>query len=390
MSGAIETDVPGDPAAFQALADYLRSCLAARAEALADRTADQRSALAGSWLGTAADAFGDRAATLVTASDGYARLARAAAEEVEALGETLRLAQRGMAEVRAAAGAGGLQVEGTVIVWPAEAWELDLLATTRLREAWNTALAGAEAHRRTWYAALDSAAGFAREQSGTLVSLTTSLVTTAAGKALLVTASRIMAGEADFRASEVARLERQMAELAESVRRFDRPGDRELYGRLMDEKIENRHAAAAARVAAERPELPREVRGGLGALSVLAAGYGVYADVQAGESTEQAVVSQGSGLLGGVAGAAGLGAAVGSVAPGPGTVTGAVVVGGAAFVGGAAGSLVGDKFVDSLFGHGDSEDDDGEANRKPDPGVELLDYAAQALSSPRAAHRDAP
>lgn len=380
MSGAIETDVPGDPAAFHALADYLRSSLAASAEAFADRTAGQRSALAGSWFGTAADAFGDRAATLVTAGDWFAREVRAAAAEVDALGETLRLTQEGMAEVRATAAGGGLRVEGTVILWPADTWRLDLLAATRLRGAWNAALTGVERHRRTWYAALDETAGFAERQSGTLVALTAGLVTNGAERTLLLTASRIMAGEAAFRASEAARCRAQMDDLAESIRRFDRPGDRELYGRLMTEEIDHRHAAEVAREASDHPRLPREVRGGLGALSALAAGYGVYADLQDGESTEQAVVSQGGGFLAGVAGAAAGGALAGSAVPGPGTVAGAVVVGGAAFVGGVVGSVAGDKLIDLGFPHGD---DDPDEESEPDPGSTLLGYAAEALSAPR-------
>lgn len=382
MTGMIETDVPGDPAAFRALGDYLRTVLAARTTALADRTAAERSSLAGSWQGAAADAFGGRAATLVAAGDGVAEQARAAAAEVEALGETLGLTQHGMAEVRASAAAGGMHVEGTVIMWPTDAWRLDLLETTRLQEVWNAALAGERVHRQTWYAALDRAAGFAERQSSTLLGLTPDLVMTAAERALLLVAARGLMGRAEFYASEVRRLDGQIDDLARAFERFGRPGDRLLLDRLVDERIEKRYVAEAAHEAARHPQLPRELRGGFGLLDGALAGYGVYADIQEGESTEQAVASQGSGLLAGTAAAAWVGAGVGSVVPGPGTVTGAVVVGGAAFVSGAAVSLLTDKGVDYLFDHHDDEPEP-----EVDPGMELLDYASEALSSPQSAGR---
>lgn len=396
MTGAIDTDVPGDPAAFRALGDYLRTVLAARTTDLADRTAAERSSLAGSWQGAAADAFGDRAATLVAAGDGVAEQARAAASEVEALGETLGLTQHGMAQVRASAAAGGLHVEGTLISWPPDAWRLDLLATTRLQEVWNVALAGERAHRQTWYAALDRAAGFAERQSSTLLGLTPDLVTTAAERALLLVTARGLMGRAEFYASEVRRLDGQIDDLARAFERFGRPGDRLLLDRLVDERIEHRYAAEALRDAAEHPELPRGLRGGFGALDGALVGYGVYSDIQAGESTQQAVVSQGAGFGGGLIGAtfAGLavGAGSGSVVPGPGTVTGAVIGGGAVLAGGVLGSLAGDKGVDFLFGLGASDDEEPpEAEPQPDPGADLLACAVDALSTPEAAgHREAP
>ncbi|HEY0952455.1 hypothetical protein [Nocardioides sp.] len=389
MTGTIETEVRGDPAAFRALGDYLRTVLAARTTDLADRTAAERSSLAGSWQGAAADAFGGRAATLVTAGDGVAEQARAAAAEVEALGEALCLAQDGMAQVRASAAAGGLHVEGTVIMWPPDAWRLDLLETTRLQEAWNAALAGERRHRQAWYTALDRAAAFAEFSSSTLLGLTADLVVTAAERALLLVTARGLMGRAEFYASEVRRLDGQIDDLARAFDRFGRPGDRLLLDQLVDERIEKRYAAQALHDAAEHPELPRELRGGFGVLSGALAGYGVYSDIQAGESTKQAVVSQGAGFAAGVVGAAGLGAVAGSWAPGPGTAIGAVTVGGAAFVGGALGSVLGDKGVDHfLFGHDEPGDDEAE---EPEPGAELLDYAAEVLSSPQdAGHREAP
>lgn len=390
MTGAIETEVRGDPAAFSALADYLRGVLAARTTDLSDRTAAARSGLAGSWAGVAADAFGGRAATLVVAGDGVAGQARAAAAEIEVLGEALRLTQDGMAQVRAGAAAGGLHVVGTVIMWPPDAWQLDLLETTRLQESWNAALAGERAHRRAWYEALDRAAAFAEITSATLLELSADLVMTAAERALLLVTARGLAGRAEFYASELRRRDGQIDDLIRDIERFQRPGDRILLDQLVDEQIEHRHTPEVLRNAAEHAELPRGLRGGFGVLDGALAGYGVYSDIQEGESTEQAVASQGSAFITGTLAASAAGAGAGSLVPGPGTVTGAIVVGGAALVGGAAVSLFTDKGVDYLFEHGDDDRESDDA-ADPDPGDELLGYATEALSSPQAAgHREVP
>lgn len=86
--------------------------------------------------------------------------------------------------------------------------------------------------------------------------------------------------------------------------------------------------AADAKWAAKHPKLPPGLARGLGILGPLAAGYGVYDDIQHGESTEQAVVSQGGGLLSGMLIGGGTGAAIGTAGfPVVGTLVGGVVGG---------------------------------------------------------------
>src|SRR5690606_22179847 len=158
-------------------------------------------------------------------------------------------------------------------------------------------------------------------------------------------------------------LRRQAAWLADEARaRSDdavhlrdyiaRTGDRSAIGyhhELIEESFELRIESDWAKRAADDVRLPTGLRAGGGALGVVTTGVGIYADLQSGESTAQAVTSQGTGAALGVAGAAGAGALVGSVVPGAGTLTGAAVAGGAALAAGVVGSLAGDRMVDRLW-----------------------------------------
>ena len=88
--------------------------------------------------------------------------------------------------------------------------------------------------------------------------------------------------------------------------------------------------------------MPSGLARGLGVLGPLAAGYGVYDDIQSGESTEQAVVSQGGGLLSGMVAGGATGAAIGTMGfPVAGTIVGGVV-------GGVTGLVVSNEIDETL------------------------------------------
>ncbi len=125
---------------------------------------------------------------------------------------------------------------------------------------------------------------------------------------------------------------------------------------------------------------------GLGPLTALATGVGIYADVHDGESTGQAVVSQGVGLAAGARGAWAAGAGAGALIGGPpGSVTGVVVVGGAQLVGGTIAALAGDELIDRIWpGDGDSDDEPSAAEQH---GGTLLEYAAEVTTPERETNR---
>jgi hypothetical protein len=77
-------------------------------------------------------------------------------------------------------------------------------------------------------------------------------------------------------------------------------------------------------------------------------GVSIYQDLEAGESTTQAVVSNGGGFLASVGAGAAIGAAIGTVVPGPGNVVGVVA---GAVVGGVVG-IATSGAIDSIFENG--------------------------------------
>ena len=91
-------------------------------------------------------------------------------------------------------------------------------------------------------------------------------------------------------------------------------------------KDEAADEAADAAAAAKHPKLPSGLARGLGVLGPIAAGYGVYEDMRNGESTEQALASQGGGLFAGALAGGLTGAGIGTMGmPVVGTVVGGVV-----------------------------------------------------------------
>lgn len=163
--------------------------------------------------------------------------------------------------------------------------------------------------------------------------------------ALLGKQAKVLAAQA----AEQAELARSLALHAEDFLRQIRSGP--YFGNLdhYDDLIaRGRDALDGRAVAADNAanaRLPNGLRAGLGALGALATGYGVYDDIQQGESTEQAIVSQGGGLLAGIVAGGTAGAIAGTVLPGPGNVVGGIIGG---VVGGVTAIVVDDQ-IDDLY-----------------------------------------
>ncbi len=270
----------------------------------------------------------------------------------------LQRTQEGLASVRDQALAAGLMVAGTTVLEPPgpaapdrrRAWDLAVRETSRL-------LAG-------WTEVLDAAAAAWHGHAADLTGLVGDLIIGGYEAALIARLAPVMAAEA----AEQRTLARQLEANAEAMRREGRfvDGDRDAHYRLRDDADLARSRAVQAAELAGRPELPRGLRGGIagagGALSVITTAWGIDGDLEAGESGEQAVVSNVGGTVAGIAAGAaagaGIGAAVGSVVPVAGTVVGAV---GGAAVGTAVG-VVTSGAIDSMYEHGvDSVGDVGDA-----------------------------
>lgn len=383
----VETHIPGDPEAFHALATYLRGQLGAGVETLSAEVATHRSILSTTWRGEAGAAFGTKSARVVTACDNVSTDMRTAADQVDTLGDTLRVAQDGLDQLRAAAPARGLTVHGTQI-WPGEVFlrtdapfdEMlpDITDSMAQLAAWNETADAANGYWKQWYDAVNETGGFLVDHAGDLVGFLSDLVTTAATKGLLATASNVMTKQSQWFHEQSERFKGQAAALEAYIARTGDPSAMVEHSMLVDESIKTRYAAEAAAGAATESHLPAGVRGGLGSLTALATGVGIYADMHEGESGTQAVVSQTAAAGVGTLGAIGAGFAAGTLlAPGPGSIGGAIAVGSAELIVGTAFAIGMDQAVDWAWPDGDQPDVPTPAEQY---GGTLLDYAGQVTS----------
>lgn len=386
---SVETHIPGSPEAFHALASYLRDILGSRVEDLGDEVAGRRSALSASWRGQAGEAFGVRAANLVTASDLVLPRLLASANEIDALGDMLRAVQEGMTAVRSTAAAAGLAVAGTQVLKPVRPLNPgeaipSIFDRTPEEVAKDTAFVKAaetaDAHWQRWYDRINDAGGFIANYAADLVGYFSNLVATAASKGLTATASSILTKQATWLREQSAQSGQHAADLTDYIAKT---GDESVIYRhdtLVDESIKARYASEAAEAAAKDPPLPTALRGGLGGLTALATGAGIYADIHEGESATQAAVSQTGAMVAGGAAAYGTGLAIGSTFGPAGSIGGVIAVGSAELAVGTAVAIGIDDVIDAVF------DDDDEAEVDPPSpteqyGAELLDYAGQVTAS---------
>ncbi|MEJ7832649.1 MAG: hypothetical protein WKF79_07030 [Nocardioides sp.] len=355
----LDTELPGDPASFHAAAAYVRQDLGHGAENMAARAYAERSSLASAWTGEGGEGFQQRASGLGVAADEFVGRSDTAAAELEALASVLFLAQLGLLSVRTEAVAAGLFTASSLVFPPV--WGGDQREFDRLTTAWNVAVETADRHLATWADALENSSAFFQQHAVDLVGITVDLMVGAYSGALLGRLSTVMAAEA----IEYKVMSRQLADhAADFLRQIQTrpyPGDLDHYDNLIADSRAAADKAADTADSAANPRLPKELRGGLGALGVLATGYGVYDDIQSGESTEQAVVSQGGGLLAGVVAGAGTGAVVGTVFPGVGTVTLGILGG----IAGGVAAIATDQAIDSAYENGNdpgsSAHDDGDS-----------------------------
>lgn len=230
--------------------------------------------------------------------------------------------------------------------------------------AWQVALETADRHLATWADVLESSSTFFHEHAVALGGVTVDLMAGAYSGYLLSRQARVMAAQAAEQAALARALGSHAEDFFRQLRSGSYVGDLDHYDDLVARGRDAVASGADAADGAANPRLPKGLHAGLGALGALASGYGVYDDVQQGESTEQAVVSQGGGLLAGIAAGGLAGAAAGSIAPGAGTVVGGIVGG---VVGGVTAIVVDDQ-IDKLY-----ESDEPESVLDEDELADLLD-----------------
>lgn len=375
-----DTDLPGDPASISAVASWLRDAVAAGSTAYADAVFAARSRASSAWTSEASTGFQRRLTTLGTSSDGLATAAGALATEVDALAAALDSAQAQMAEARATAAAGGLAVTGTVIhgpgaappsvaalpadATPAEA-DVHQRAVAAVESynatvaAWSAAVATADDADQGWREAVDRFTATWQAKGDDVSSLLQDLFTSAAEVGIQVRISRWFRDASETFKHEAAMWRRIASSYIDADGRFTGTNPDDYYDALRRADDFDAKAGDAARGAElEGSRLATKVGKGFFVLGVAATGWGIYQDMQDGESAAQATASNAGGFLAGVGAGAAVGAAVGSIVPGPGTAVGAVV---GAVVGTGVG-IVTSGAIDSMWENGvDSVGDVGDA-----------------------------
>lgn len=117
----IDTAIPGDPESVIAVANWLGYTLAPPVLAGADTLGAVRRDASSDWDGAAGLAFAERMGSGRREADELNVGIVAMAREIEAFGQAIRIAQQRMAAIRVAAAAGGLELEGMVILEPGPA-----------------------------------------------------------------------------------------------------------------------------------------------------------------------------------------------------------------------------------------------------------------------------
>lgn len=335
----IETGVDGDPAALRAAAGFLRD-LAAGLDRLAGRVAAERVAALDDWEGEAARAFAERADVLAGAGDELVEVLQRVGRRVEELAADLEYVQDGMARLRDLAQGSGMPVIGTTIGWPTLSAALLGIGGGPLEPAltYDEAQDRARELRERWVTALARTADAVRLSRFTMVQLAAGLLTDGY-RGLARGLSGVLREQSELLYQRSAEAVSDMARIRSDLLLGRVTPSAAAEAELLELERRAGDAAAEARdhaTGANRHDLTRLAARGIGPALAL---YGVYDDVQHGESLGQAVTSQAAGVGGGALGALLCGLAATPAAPGLGTALG---IAACAAGGSLAGGLLGD------------------------------------------------
>lgn len=373
---SVDTEVEGSPQALLSAGAFLTGTLAPGATAMDDAVHGQRGQVAAAWEGDAAEGLRGRLGTLSQGAGTLSTAVAAAGRELETLGAVLESVQADMAGARSQAAAGGLTVSGTVIQGPGapppsvpalppdhtpaerRAYDDGVAAINAYNTAaatWETVVEIVESAKERWRTAVTNATAVWERNAGNLAGVAATLLTAGASAASMATVAynaRLLRG---YHLESAASYARHLDELAPGGRVTTTRGH---YYDLLESST--RHLDDAARLADDirGPRVPASLGRGLFVVGLAATAYGIYDDIQQGESPTQAAVSNGVGMAASMGAGALIGASVGSVIPVGGTIVGGVV----GAVGGAVVGIIASGAVDSMWENGvDSLGDVGTA-----------------------------
>lgn len=354
----LDTSFEADEAGIRALGSWMRGsvtdALAVSTSALTFAREDR-----GAWSGPSADAFRSRMTSVLSSSDDGVTATGQAASGLERFADAIAGLRARVGQVRERAAGSGLALTPTSIVRPAEPASLPPTPDDTATPAEARAYADARTARDVAVSKQTAFSEASADMSAVRADLQSAVVDldravadvrgllipaidfiTGAGLGILFDKGAVaMRGQATGMLQDAAKLR------AATVR----PGAA-LAPRLFYDDLD-RAGQLVAGSKSVTDDAARLVRAGKAAgwiVGGVLAGVSIYQDMEAGESTAQAVVSNGGGFVASVGAGAAVGAALGTIVPGPGNVIGAVA---GAVVGGAVG-IVTSGAIDSFFENG--------------------------------------
>lgn len=324
---SIETKVEGNPDQITSLASWLTSSLEPAVSTSGDKLSSAKKDLGSEWQGQTAEAIVSWLADAVSASDSLSTRITDIATAFTTYASILSSVRAEAECVRSDATAGGLVVSGTVVEEPKDTSDTKKTAlysslSVRMSTAHSTLTTGQQDLRtslaskdvdrvRNGYLIFSTVAEFARTGAPALWTVYTR-------NFFAAEAVRLINMTGDIRAGVLSNLPEGVVNPANT-----RAANRTLnYSRALEMKGNNMLSKSNTYTAfGKGTKAARVVKGAGGVLSVVGFVVGYWGDKQEGESNEQAAVSN----LAAVAAGTAAGAAIGSVAPGPGTAVGAVV-----------------------------------------------------------------
>lgn len=335
MSQVQETQIEGSPESIEAVATYLRVTLAGESATWASDVGAGRSKVTGAWSGKASDAFATRVDTANKAVLAFSDETDTVATAVSKLAAGLTDAQAKMAAARRTARDGGLTVTGTQIHHPGLApivyyEDIEPYSQTPASSAasgvyadkidtWNSAAEQSGGGYDTWQGALDTFSATWSEARESLTGVSLDLLTMGIEATAEVNRLYQLRGIVELNTSRLVSAERTLAQMANNGKIVV---PKSTYYALVDEMDASRSAINAAKNELPKPKVGAKVTNSIRVLGVAAVGYGIYNDMQNGESVAQAATSNIGGFLAG----AGAGALIGSfILPPAGTIVGGVI-----------------------------------------------------------------
>jgi hypothetical protein len=350
----LDTTLPADVAALRSAAAWCRDHLGPGLSSAADTLVHVRQDRA-EWSGDAADAFRARMSSVLESADSATETTATAAGALDHFADVVAQALAALEGIRATAeGAGLTLTPGTIVrptvpsppqdpgaaATPADAsrFQSASLAHERAQDR-ATAFATASTSVADLHTTLADATAELERAAVAVKTLSIPAIDFAVGAAIGARTGQgatALRGQAAFLADQADTIESRtrLAGASQFPHQF--------YGDLDDAARMRLQGQAAVDDAARLARLGKA--GGV-VTSTLLTGVSIHNDIEAGESTEQALASNLGGLGASVAAGAGVGMLLGSFAPGIGNVAGAIIGAG---VGGVVG-IFSSGVIDGLY-----------------------------------------